>query len=102
MALESTIITHGMPYPENVETALEIEEIIREIGAEPATIAIIDGKIKVGLSRDEIKSWLAETDQELKRSAEGIWPGLHLWVNMVQRLSLERWLLQQELELSFL
>ena len=66
VALESTIITHGMPYPENVETALEIEEIIRETGAEPATIAIINGKIKVGLSKKEIKE-LAETDQEVQK-----------------------------------
>lgn len=66
VALESTIITHGMPYPENVETALEIEDIIREIGAEPATIAIINGKIKVGLTKEEIKE-LAETDQEVQK-----------------------------------
>ncbi len=55
VALESTIISHGMPYPKNVETALRCEEIIRENGAVPATIAIIDGVIKVGLSREEIE-----------------------------------------------
>lgn len=55
VALESTIISHGMPYPKNVETALEVEEIIRSMGAIPATIAILDGKIKVGLSHDEIE-----------------------------------------------
>ena len=55
VALESTIISHGMPYPQNVETALEVEQIIREAGAIPATIAIIKGKITVGLSRDEIE-----------------------------------------------
>lgn len=54
VALESTIISHGMPYPQNVETALRVEEIIRENGAVPATIAIINGKLKVGLSHDEI------------------------------------------------
>lgn len=55
VALESTIISHGMPYPKNVETALEVEKIVRESGAIPATIAIINGVIKVGLSREEIE-----------------------------------------------
>lgn len=54
VALESTIISHGMPYPENVETALNCERIIRENGASPATIAILNGKLKVGLSNEEI------------------------------------------------
>ena len=51
VALESTIITHGMPYPHNVETALAVEAEVRTAGAVPATIAVIDGKIRVGLSR---------------------------------------------------
>ncbi len=55
VALESTIISHGMPYPDNVKTALELEEIIRQQGAVPATIAILGGQIKVGLSRDEVE-----------------------------------------------
>lgn len=55
VALESTIISHGMPYPNNVQTALNVEEIVRENGAVPATIAIIKGKLKVGLSKDEIE-----------------------------------------------
>ncbi len=55
VALESTIISHGMPYPQNVQTAREVEQIIRDNGAVPATIAIIDGKIKVGLSDDELE-----------------------------------------------
>ncbi len=54
VALESTIISHGMPYPQNVETALQVEEIIRQCGAVPATIAIIGGRLKAGLSREEI------------------------------------------------
>ncbi|MEI6062392.1 MAG: pseudouridine-5'-phosphate glycosidase, partial [Bacteroidota bacterium] len=54
VALESTIISHGMPYPENVETALNCQRIIREHGAVPATIAILNGKLKVGLSDGEI------------------------------------------------
>lgn len=56
VALESTIISHGMPYPRNVETALKVEEIIRENGAVPATIAILNGRLKVGLTRDEIET----------------------------------------------
>lgn len=55
VALESTIISHGMPYPQNVQTAREVEQIIRDNGAVPATIAIIDGKIKIGLSDDELE-----------------------------------------------
>lgn len=55
VALESTIISHGMPYPQNVETALKVEEIIRENGSVPATIGIINGRIKIGLTRDEIE-----------------------------------------------
>ena len=55
VALESTIISHGMPYPQNVETALNVEKIIRDNGAVPATIAIIGGRLKAGLSRDEIE-----------------------------------------------
>lgn len=54
VALESTIISHGMPYPQNVETALKCEAIIRENGAVPATIGIIGGKLKAGLSKEEI------------------------------------------------
>ena len=55
VALESTIISHGMPYPQNVETALNVEKIIRENGAVPATIAIIGGRLKAGLSKEEIE-----------------------------------------------
>ncbi|MHA2937108.1 pseudouridine-5'-phosphate glycosidase [Vibrio sp. RC27] len=55
VALESTIISHGMPFPRNVETALLVEETIRENGAVPATIAIIEGRLKVGLSKEQIE-----------------------------------------------
>ena len=55
VALESTIISHGMPYPQNVETALNVERIIRENGAVPATIAVIGGRLKAGLTADEIE-----------------------------------------------
>jgi len=55
VALESTIISHGMPYPKNVETALMVEEAVRSNGAIPATIAIINGRLKVGLTNEEIE-----------------------------------------------
>lgn len=67
VALESTIITHGMPYPANVETALIVEQIIRENGAIPATMAIMDGKIKIGLTKEEIEE-LAHQDHVVKAS----------------------------------
>jgi len=55
VALESTIISHGMPYPQNVQTAREVEQIIRDAGAVPATIAIIDGKICIGLDDEQLE-----------------------------------------------
>lgn len=55
VALESTIISHGMPYPQNVETALKVEQTIRENGATPATIAVIGGRLKAGLTPDQIE-----------------------------------------------
>ena len=54
IALESTIISHGMPYPQNVETALEVEQIIRDNNAVPATIAVLNGRLTVGMSHEEI------------------------------------------------
>lgn len=57
VALESTIISHGMPYPQNVQTAREVEQIIRDNGAVPATIALIDGKIKIGLTDEELEQF---------------------------------------------
>lgn len=62
VALESTIISHGMPYPQNIETAKACEEIIREKGAVPATTAIIGGKIKIGLSEDELEFMATSKD----------------------------------------
>jgi pseudouridylate synthase len=56
VALESTIIAHGMPYPQNVQTALEVEAVIRSHGAVPATIAVLEGKICIGLSREQIEA----------------------------------------------
>lgn len=64
VALESTIISHGMPYPQNVETAKEVEEIIRKNGAVPATIAILNGKIKIGISEEELEFLAQSKDIE--------------------------------------
>ncbi|MFA5851563.1 MAG: pseudouridine-5'-phosphate glycosidase [Spirochaetales bacterium] len=55
VALESTIISHGMPWPKNLDTALEVEDVVRKAGAVPATVAIIDGRLKAGLSRHDIE-----------------------------------------------
>lgn len=62
VALESTIISHGMPYPKNVQTAIEVEEAVRKNGAIPATIALINGKCCVGLTPDEIETFGKEKD----------------------------------------
>lgn len=56
VALESTIISHGMPYPQNIEMAKKVEQIIRDNGATPATIAIMDGKIKIGLNENDLET----------------------------------------------
>lgn len=67
VALESTIITHGMPYPQNLETARHVEADIRAVGAVPATIAVLDGQLHVGLTDDELLS-LAQAAQVAKLS----------------------------------
>ncbi|MEX1044435.1 MAG: pseudouridine-5'-phosphate glycosidase [Acidimicrobiia bacterium] len=67
VALESTIITHGMPYPRNVETALAVESVVRQNGAVPATIAVLDGRLRVGVSADEIER-LASNPSAMKVS----------------------------------
>ena len=68
VALESTIISHGMPYPQNMETALKVEQIVRDHGAVPATIALINGKIKVGLTKYEI-DYLAESGPKILKAS---------------------------------
>lgn len=67
VALESTIISHGMPYPKNVEMAKHCEAILRDAGVTPATTAIIGGRIKVGLSEEEIE-FMATSDDIVKSS----------------------------------
>jgi pseudouridylate synthase len=71
VALESTIIAHGMPYPRNVETALNVEKIIRDNGAVPATIAILNGRLKAGLSPEEIE-FLGKSKNVIKSSRRDI------------------------------
>mgnify|MGYP000962171598 FL=1 len=71
VALESTIISHGMPYPKNVETALNVEKIILDNGAVPATIAILGGVLKVGLTEEEIE-YLGKAENVLKTSRRDI------------------------------
>lgn len=75
VALESTIISHGMPYPKNKETAFQVEQIIREHGAVPATIALLDGKIKVGLTNDEI-DYLAKSGSKIVKASRSDLPYL--------------------------
>ena len=72
VALESTIISHGMPYPQNAETALKVESIVRENGGIPATIGIIKGKLKVGLSPEEIELLGKEGEKVAKVSRRDI------------------------------
>ena len=71
VALESSIISHGMPYPQSLEMAKEIEEIIRAEGAQPATLAIIDGKIQIGLD-PEILDAFAKTRRVEKVSSSNL------------------------------
>ena len=68
VALESTIISHGMPYPQNVETALRVEQTIRENGATPATIAVIGGRLKAGLTPEEIE-YLGKKGREVTKAS---------------------------------
>ncbi|XP_013144427.1 PREDICTED: pseudouridine-metabolizing bifunctional protein C1861.05 [Papilio polytes] len=73
VALESTIITHGMPYPQNLETAQEVENIIRGMGATPATIAILKGQLTVGLTQQQLQ-YLAQTKGVVKASRRDLAP----------------------------
>lgn len=67
VALESTIVTHGLPFPENLETARAVEAAVREAGAVPATIAVLDGRLRIGLAADELER-LARTERVMKLS----------------------------------
>ncbi|USG66231.1 pseudouridine-5'-phosphate glycosidase [Brevibacillus ruminantium] len=72
VALETTIISHGMPYPQNIEMAKEVEQIIRDNGAVPATIGIMDGKIKIGLSESELEEFA--TNQSVEKVSRRDFP----------------------------
>jgi pseudouridine-5'-phosphate glycosidase len=72
VALESTIISHGMPWPENVETALRVERTVRDNGAVPATIAILGGRLKAGLTTDEIRRFGERGQSIIKTSRRDI------------------------------
>ena len=75
VALESTIISHGMPYPKNVETALLVEKQVRDYGAVPATIAVIGGRLKAGLSSDEIE-YLGKAGRNVAKASRRDLPAL--------------------------
>ena len=91
VALESTIISHGMPYPQNVETALKVEEIVRENGGVPATIGIIDGVGIIGMNPDEIEAFGKKGQEITKVSrrdlatimAEGMWGATTVATTMI-------------------
>ena len=72
VALESTIITHGMDYPQNLETALEVEKLVRENGGVPATIAIIHGQIRIGMTSEEIEDLAKNSHKSQKCSRRDI------------------------------
>lgn len=72
VALETTIISHGMPYPQNIEMAKEVEQIIRDNGAVPATIGLMDGKIKIGLTEEELQRFA--TDQAVEKVSRRDFP----------------------------
>ena len=84
VALESTIISHGMPYPQNVETAMNVEKLIRENGAVPATIAIIKGRLKAGLTAEEI-DYLGRAGHAVPKASRRDLPVLvNQWANVVR------------------
>ncbi|MDD3655978.1 MAG: pseudouridine-5'-phosphate glycosidase [Atribacterota bacterium] len=91
VALESNLITHGLPFPENIDTAFQMEKNIREQGAIPATIAIIDGKIKVGLSHDEIEK-LAHSKSTIKASKRDLSSLIAKGMNAGTTVALTMWI----------
>jgi pseudouridine-5'-phosphate glycosidase len=76
VALESTIVAHGMPYPENLRTAREVEALIRDLGAEPATIALMDGRIRIGLDDAQLEHLARAGGSALKLSRRDLPAGL--------------------------
>ncbi len=91
VALESNLITHGLPFPENINTAFQMEKNIRDEGAIPATIAILNGKIKVGLSHDEIEK-LAQFPNTIKASKRDLSALLTKEMNGGTTVALTMWI----------
>ena len=74
VALESTIISHGMPYPQNIETARMLENTVRENGGVPATIAILDGRIRIGITEKELE--ILGTSKDIKKASRRDLPSI--------------------------
>ena len=91
VALESNLITHGLPFPENIDTAFQMEKNIRDEGAIPATIAILNGKIRVGLSHDEIEK-LAQSTNTIKASKRDLSALLAKEINGGTTVALTMWI----------
>lgn len=91
VALETTIVTHGMPYPVNLETAQSLESIVREVGAIPATIGLVGGRVKIGLDSQELE-YLANVNKNsaVKISRRDIGPALALKRDGVESLNAYR------------
>lgn len=94
VALESNLFTHGLPFPDNIDTALNMEKNIRDAGAIPATVAIIKGKIKVGLTHDEILE-LAHSDKIVKASKRDLSTILTKKLNAGTTVALTMWIAHQ-------
>ena len=88
VALESTILSHGMPYPENLDFAHRVEEVIRSLGGIPATCAIVKGRLKVGLTAEELEIMCAPRTSA--RSAAATWRCMLLSAAPARRPSLLR------------
>jgi pseudouridine-5'-phosphate glycosidase/pseudouridine kinase len=78
VSLETALITHGLPYPTNLEIGIELEQIVRSTGAIPATIGVMDGRIKIGLQRPELERLADPTRKKAKLSRRDIAPALAL------------------------
>ncbi len=94
VALESNLITHGLPFPENITTALNMEKNIRDEGGIPATVAILNGKIKVGLSHDEIEN-LARSKDTVKASMRDLAATLSKGINAGTTVALTMWIIHR-------
>jgi len=78
VSLETTLITHGLPHPTNLEIGLELEQIVHATGSVPATIGVIDGRVKIGLEKHEIEQLADPVRKKIKLSRRDIAPALAL------------------------